>query len=85
MQLLLMKHKTEVHTLICMSSLLCFSDVDRMFKVRKLLDRYQQNVRNREIAVLINTLLMYSTVEINLCRSILLLFSTDIFVKQVIK
>lgn len=54
-------------------------------KVHRLLDRYQQNVTNEQVAVLINTLLMYSTVEINLCGSILLLFSTDIFVKQVIK
>lgn len=54
-------------------------------KVCRLLDRYQQNVTNEQVAVLINTLLMYSIVEINLHGSILLLFSTDIFVKQVIK
>jgi len=64
-----------------MNSLQCFSAIDRMFEIVKLLHRYQQNETNRETAVLINILLMYSTIEINFCRSILLLFGRDIFMK----
>lgn len=60
MQLLLMKDRTEIHTKICMWS----SDIDRMFEVNKLLVRYQQNVTNEELAVLINTFLMHSAIEI---------------------